>query len=75
MIHRLIAAFTSHPAEVGESYLSHLWFTVKTACVLLGCALALVIHGLFPFLFVRTASSTIERLWDCMKDRIPPASE
>lgn len=75
MINRLFAAFTSHPAEVGESYLSHLWFTLKTACLLAGCAVVLVIHGLLPFLFVRTASSAIERLWDCMKGRIPPACE
>lgn len=66
-------AFTEHPEETGESYLEHLWFTAKMAGRLLFTAVVLLIHGIFPFLLVRTASSTVERVYEIMKSRIPKA--
>lgn len=59
---RLLCFFTEHPREAGETYFQHLCFAFKMAAKLIGSGLALGAHGLFPFLFVHTASKTIR---DC----------
>lgn len=66
-------AFTEHPHATGETYLEHLWFTIKMTARLLYSALVLLIHGLFPFLLVRAASSQLERIYVIMKSRITPS--
>ena len=38
---------------------------------LLGLSLAALVHAVFPFLFVTTASKGVKKLNDCMKDRKP----
>ena len=38
---------------------------------LLGLSIAALVHGIFPFLFVTTASRGVKKLNDCMKDRKP----
>lgn len=58
--------FTQHPASVGETYWQHMrtaWGFA--ACMLLG-GIACFIHGIFPFLFERTASRHIDRLHERM---------
>ena len=64
-------AFTQHPHDTDESYLEHLWFTAKMAGRLLFAMLVLIIHGVFPFLLVRTASHQIELIYAIIKARIP----
>ena len=64
-------AFTQHPEDTGETYLEHLWFTSKMAGRFLFTSAVIVLHGLFPFLCVRTASNQIERIYRIMKMRIP----
>lgn len=64
-------AFTEHPHETGETYLEHLWFTIKMTGRMLYSAIVLLIHGIFPFLVVRTASGQIEKIYLIMKSRIP----
>lgn len=64
-------AFTEHPADTGETYLEHLWFTIRIALRFNYASLLLLAHGIFPFLFTRTASSQIERIYLIMKARIP----
>lgn len=64
-------AFTEHPHQTGETYLQHLWFTVRMAGRFAFVSLVVVIHGIFPFLFVRTASQQIEIVYGIMKKRIP----
>jgi len=64
-------AFTEHPEETGESYLQHLWFTIKMSARFIFTTVVLLIHGLFPFLLERTASKQIERVYGIMKSRIP----
>lgn len=66
--------FNEHPGEVNESYLQHLWFTFKISCQLIIIGIALFIHGIFPFLFKRIASTHIQRLAAIMKTRFPPSS-
>lgn len=62
-LHRL---FTEHPASVGETYWDHLlrasWFGGK----MLLAAGACLIHAIFPFLFVKTGSQAITRLYSEM---------
>ena len=58
----LIRVFSQHPASVGETYTEHL---VSAACfgtrmVLAG--IACLVHGILPFLFVRTGSRAIAEL-------------
>jgi hypothetical protein len=54
--------FTHHPRDIGESYATHFghaaWFGLR----LIGGGIACLIHGIFPFLYVKTASRTIDRL-------------
>ena len=64
-------AFTEHPEETGETYLQHLWFTLKMASRFLYALIVLLIHGLFPFLLMRAASKQIEVIYRIMKTRIP----
>jgi Family of unknown function (DUF6356) len=59
-------AFTGHPASVGETYSEHL---VKAVCfgtrMMLG-GIACLVHGVLPFLFVRTGSRAIADLSERM---------
>lgn len=64
-------AFTEHPHMTGETYFQHLWFTIKMGLRLAFVAMVLMIHGLFPFIFVKTASYQIEQVYRIMKSRIP----
>ena len=59
---RLSTLFQEHPASVGETYWEHLiQATVFGLRMVLG-GLACVLHGLFPFLFVKTGSQQIQTL-------------
>lgn len=64
-------AFTEHPEETGESYIEHLWFTTKMSARFIFTTIVLFIHGVFPFLLMRTASTQIEAVYRIMKSRIP----
>jgi uncharacterized integral membrane protein len=63
--------FTEHPKQTGETYFEHFCFTVKMSLHLITVSLLLFTHGLFPFLFTRTASRQIESVYLIMKSRIP----
>lgn len=65
----LLQAFTAHPAEAGESYGAHLWFTLKMAGHLVACAVLLVIHGLFPFLCTHSASKRMQHCQSVLTGR------
>jgi hypothetical protein len=58
--------FTDHPASVGETYRQHLRHAsgFGLRMILGGCAC--LVHGLLPFLFVRTGSRQITSLHDRM---------
>jgi hypothetical protein len=58
----LIRAFSEHPASVGESYTEHL---LRAACFgtrMVFAGIACLVHGVLPFLFVRTGSRAIAEL-------------
>jgi len=62
----LVRLFTVHPASVGESYGEHLMRAMCFGVRMLGAGSACLIHGLLPFLFVRTGSRAIADLNDRM---------
>lgn len=67
-------AFTEHPKTAGETYLQHLRYTAKMSLHLAFVGGALITHGLFPFLFTRTASKEIENIYLSMRKRASKAS-
>lgn len=62
----LIRAFTGHPASVGESYCEHLFRAVGFGTRMVLAGIACLVHGVLPFLFVRTGSRAIAELNDRM---------
>ncbi len=71
-------AFTEHPESAGESYWQHWWFTFCMGLRLIYTGVSLLIHGLFPFFFVRTASNNIAYMYGVMRKRVqapPPNPE
>jgi hypothetical protein len=48
--------FTAHPASVGETYVQHCRFALRFGTRMLTGGAAAIVHALFPFLFVTTAS-------------------
>jgi len=58
----LSSLFRKHPASVGETYFEHLLHASGFGfrMVLGGCAC--ILHGLLPFLFVKTGSQQIQTL-------------
>lgn len=71
MIDRL---FLEHPRKVGESYGEHMLFAFRFGLTLLGAGSAAMVHGLLPFLFETTASSTVKRLHARIANRGMPAA-
>jgi hypothetical protein len=63
--------FTKHPKSVNETYFEHMKCAFKFFYTLLGLSIAALVHAIFPFLFVTTASRGVKKLNDCMKDRKP----
>jgi hypothetical protein len=58
----IVRLFTDHPRTVGESYFEHMGSagSFGSRMVFAGCACLL--HGLFPFVFVKTGSNAIRQL-------------
>jgi hypothetical protein len=54
--------FTSHPATVGESYGEHLVTATSFGSRMVLAGIACMLHGLLPFLFVRTGSRAVSEL-------------
>ena len=68
---RIRPYFTEHPAGTGETYGQHLWFTLTMAVRFFYAGGAIFVHGIFPFLCVRTASNEIIRSYRIMRTRVP----
>jgi len=71
-------AFTEHPASVGENYFQHLCSASSFAGAMFINSFACLLHGIFPFLFVKTGSKCITQLHDRMvtnRHRHPPAQD
>lgn len=61
-----LEAFTQHPASVNETYFEHLGSAWTFGFRMIGAGIACWLHGLFPFLFCTTGSSTIRELHERM---------
>jgi len=59
LLSKIKFAFCDHPRQAGETYFEHLMFTLGMATRLFFSAVCLLIHGVFPFLCVHTASKSI----------------
>lgn len=58
--------FNEHPQSVGESYAEHLATASSFGLRMVLTGLALMVHALLPFLFVKTGSAQITVLHDRM---------
>jgi Family of unknown function (DUF6356) len=73
----IIRAFTDHPASVGESYGEHMGHAWCFGTRMVFAGIACLIHGVLPFLFVRTGSQAIAELNEWMilrRSRVPLSS-
>lgn len=62
----LMKLFTDHPNSVGETYLEHMSMAFGFGSRMILSGLACLLHGIFPFLFVRTGSAAVGQLHDRM---------
>ena len=61
--------FTKHPKDVGESYGDHLVHAGGFGVRMVLGGIACLIHAVLPFLFVHTASRTMDKLYRRMTGR------
>jgi len=54
--------FTTHPHDVGESYVEHGLFACRYGVKMTAGGIAAFLHGLFPFLFQATGSRITREL-------------
>ena len=54
--------FTKHPESIGETYLEHLYFALRTGFKLMLGGMACMIHGIFPFMFQTTGSTVAKKM-------------
>ncbi|HUS55920.1 MAG TPA: DUF6356 family protein [Thermohalobaculum sp.] len=69
MIANMKSLFLAHPQAVDETYFEHLAFASRFAATLLLAAGAALVHALLPFLFERTASRIVARLYERTHNR------
>jgi len=58
--------FSDHPATVGETYFGHLLSAFSFGLKMIFSGFACLLHGLFPFLCVKTGSETVAELYKSM---------
>jgi hypothetical protein len=58
----LLSKFTDHPKSVGETYGEHLMTALRFGARMVMAGSACMLHGIFPFLFVKTGSNTVRHL-------------
>lgn len=58
----MISLFTKHPESVGETYFEHMGMASSFGLKMLAAGCACMLHGIFPFLFVKTGSTAIADL-------------
>lgn len=60
---KITRMFTEHPSSVNETYFQHMAFAGKFSIKLFAAAFAALIHAILPFLFDKTASTIVSRLY------------
>lgn len=61
-----MSIFTDHPNSVGETYGEHFVTATSFGVPMIAAGCACVLHGVFPFLFQKTGSNLVGRLYDRM---------
>lgn len=62
--------FTHHPEEVGESYGEHLVTALGFGATMAWGGVCVMLHAIFPFLFVTKGSETMRKLHKRMTKRV-----
>ena len=63
--------YTAHPASVGQTYGEHFAFALAFGARMVLGGLAAIVHAVFPFVFITTASRTVDEL-NARRDRGRP---
>jgi len=58
--------FTEHPESVGETYAEHFIVASSFGIPMISAGVACLLHGIFPFLFEKTGSNLVKKLYDRM---------
>ncbi|QIE54926.1 hypothetical protein G5B40_05360 [Pikeienuella piscinae] len=66
---RITTLFTAHPASVDESFGEHFLFATRFSGLLFAAAGAALVHAILPFLFQKTASQIVAKLYDRTHNR------
>ena len=61
--------FVAHPQSVDESYVEHMAFAGRFSMTLFLAAGAALVHAFLPFLFEKTASRMVARLYERTHNR------
>jgi hypothetical protein len=61
--------FTAHPESINETYFRHLCFASLSGLRLIFAGIACIIHSIFPFLFINTASNVVKKIYEKMDNR------
>lgn len=61
-----VKIFTRHPNEVGESYVEHFKTASSFGVPMILGGLACLLHGVFPFLFEKSGSKLVTKLYGQM---------
>ena len=69
MIATMKSLFLTHPQSVDESYAEHMAFAGRFSAVLFLAAGAALVHAVLPFLFEKTASRIVARLYERTHNR------
>ncbi|MEX0345384.1 MAG: DUF6356 family protein [Rhizobiaceae bacterium] len=69
MTARIVKLMTDHPASVEESYFEHMAFAARFSISLAAAAGAALVHAFLPFLFEKTASNIVRRLYERTHNR------
>ncbi len=64
--------FTEHPESVDETYFEHMRFAGTFGFSLIIAAAAAFIHAILPFMFEKTASKAVARLYERTHTRGKP---
>lgn len=62
-MNKVLNIFTAHPASVDESFGEHFLFAMKFAGLLFAAAGAALVHAILPFMFEKTASKIVAKLY------------
>ena len=65
----LTRLFSEHPHSVDETYFEHMRFAATFSATLLAAAFCAIVHAVLPFLFEKTASRMVARLYQRTHNR------